>query len=115
MRIGLLAPANTVTRACLTSSNRWLQDTGGNLGNMAFVEALARHLGPQGEIAPWNVDAEEAREKYDLIVLAAANQLGPHNDLSDFAGRLEKNWAPHRRGRARRPGAGPRLAGRDDP
>ena len=58
------------------------------------MEALWRHLAPHASLLPWHVEPAEAREKCDLLVLAAANQLGAHNDLGLFAAHLEKIGLP---------------------
>ena len=94
MRVGLLAPSRRFEDAFLHPALALFSASGDNLGNFAFVEALWRHLSPDVEILPWHVAPGEAREKCDLIVLAAANQLGPHNDLGGFAGHLERIGLP---------------------
>jgi hypothetical protein len=94
MRIGLLAPSRRYEDAFLSSSELLYRASGDNLGNFAFVEALWRHLGPDVELLPWQVSPGEAREKCDLLVFAAANQLGAHNDLGAFASHLEKIGLP---------------------
>ena len=94
MRIGLLAPSRRYEDSFLQPSEALFRASGDNLGNFAFVEALWRHLAPHAALFPWHVEPEEAREKCDLLVLAAANQLGAHNDLGPFAAHLEKIGLP---------------------
>jgi len=94
MRIGLLAPSRRYEDAYLSSAELLYRASGDNLGNFAFVEALWRHLSPDVELVAWHVSPGEAREKYDLLVFAAANQLGAHNDLGGFASHLEKIGLP---------------------
>jgi len=94
MRIGLLAPSRRYEDSFLHPSEALFRASGDNLGNFAFVEALWRHLSPEATILPWRVTAEEAREKCDLLVFAAANQLGAHHDLGWFATHLEKIGLP---------------------
>ena len=94
MRIGLLAPSRRYEDSFLHPSEALFRASGDNLGNFAFVEALWRHLSPEATILPWRVTAEEAREKCDLLVFAAANQLGAHHDLGWFATHLEKMGLP---------------------
>ena len=94
MRIGLLAPSRRYEDAYLSSSELLYRASGDNLGNFAFVEALWRHLAPDVELLPWHVSPGEAREKCDLLVFAAANQLGAHNDLGLFASHLDKIGLP---------------------
>ena len=76
MRIGLLAPSRRYEDSFLHPSEALFRASGDNLGNFAFVEALWRHLSPQATILPWHVPVAEAREKCDIFVFAAANQLG---------------------------------------
>jgi hypothetical protein len=90
MRLGLLAPSRRFEDAFLHPAQALFAASGDNLGNFAFVEALWRHLSPDVEILPWHVSPGEAREKCDVLVLAAANQLGAHNDLGSFAHHLER-------------------------
>jgi hypothetical protein len=59
---------------------------GGNTGNFAFVFALHQLLSPDVDVVSWEANPEMVREKYDAIVFACANQLGPHTDLG-LAGR----------------------------
>jgi hypothetical protein len=94
MRVGLLAPARRFEDAFLHPAQALFSASGDNLGNFAFVEALWRHLSPDVEILPWHVAPGEAREKCDLLVLAAANQLGAHTDLGGFASQLDRIGLP---------------------
>jgi hypothetical protein len=94
MRIGLLATARRFEDAYLSTSDALFRASGGNLGNFAFVEALWRHLSPNAQLLPWHVSPAEAREKCDLLVFAAANQLGSHTDLDWLANHFEKIGLP---------------------
>src|SRR5438270_8571033 len=94
MRIGLLAPARRFEDSFLHTSEALFRASGDNLGNFAFVEALWRHLSPDVAILPWHAPVPLVRERCDILVLAAANQLGPHNDLGGFASHLEQIGLP---------------------
>lgn len=94
MRIGLLAPSRRHEDSFLQTSEALFRASGDNLGNFAFVEALWRHLQPDVAILPWHVPVHQARESCDMLVLAAANQLGPHHDLGGFAAHLEAIGLP---------------------
>jgi Polysaccharide pyruvyl transferase len=94
MRIGLLAPSRRHEDSFLQPAQALFRASGDNLGNFAFVEALWRHLAPHATLLPWHVAPDEARETCDILVLAAANQLGAHNDLGPFAALLEKIGLP---------------------
>jgi hypothetical protein len=94
MRIGLISPERRHHEAVPGDAEALFAASGGNLGNFAFVEALWRHLSPDVVILPWFVSPQLARECCDILVFAAANQLGSHNDLGDFATHLEKIGLP---------------------
>ena len=94
MRIGLLATSRRYEDSFLEPAGRLFEASGANLGNFAFVEALWRQLQPHVVILPWHVSREEARARCDLLVLAAANQLGSHTDLGDWATSLEAIGLP---------------------
>ena len=94
IRVGLLAPGRRYEDAFTRDAAALFDASGSNLGNFAFIEALWRHLQPQVTLLPWHVEPEQARETCDVLVLAAANQLGPHNDLGGFATHLERIGLP---------------------
>ena len=94
MRIGLLAPSRRFEDSFLNTSEALFRSSGDNLGNFAFIEALWRHLSPRVTILPWHAPAAQVRETCDILVLAAANQLGAHNDLGGFATHLEAIGLP---------------------
>ena len=94
MRIGLLATSRRYEDSFLDPAERLIEASGGNLGNFAFVEALWRQLQPDVVLLPWHVSPQEARSRCDLLVFAAANQLGSHTDLGDLAQNLETIGLP---------------------
>jgi len=94
MRIALIAPALTVSDAFHSSADHLFKRCGGNTGNFAFVFALHQLLSPNVDVVPWEADPDAIRERYDLIVFACANQLGPHTDLGWLAERLDKMDRP---------------------
>jgi hypothetical protein len=94
MRVGLLAPSRRYEDSFLHASDALFRASGDNLGNFAFIEAMWRHFSPGVAILPWHVSPKEARERCDILALAAANQLGGHNDLGAFATHLQKIGLP---------------------
>ena len=94
MRVGLLATSRRYEDSFLAPAAALFEASGANLGNFAFVEALWRQLQPQVTILPWGVSPQEARARCDLLVFAAANQLGAHTDLGDLAANLEAIGLP---------------------
>ena len=93
MRIGLLSPPRRYEDAFLSNAEQLFNCSSNNLGNFAFAEALFRHLAPAA-VTHWFVPREQARERFDILALAAANQLGAHNDLGNFAKHLENIGLP---------------------
>ena len=88
MRIALIAPSLSVTDAFCENSDHLFKLCGGNTGNFAFVFALHQLLSPGVDVVSWDVSPETVKEKYDAVVFACANQLGPHTDLGWLADRL---------------------------
>jgi hypothetical protein len=93
-RIGLLAPVRRYEDSFAEFSEPLFHASGCNLGNFAFTEALWRHFSPDVKIMTWDVAPGEARECCDVLVFAAANQLGAHIDLGGFADQLERIGLP---------------------
>lgn len=69
-------------------------ETGGNTGNLAFMYAVASHSGVPARACHFGQSAEAIREAGDVIILALANQLGSHTDLSSAADKLEECGLP---------------------
>lgn len=61
------------------------EKTGGNTGNLAFLDAVRSHLGAEATILPLGAPGRDVRAAGDIIVMPLANQLGAHTDLSDWA------------------------------
>lgn len=68
--------------------------TGGNTGNICFVQAIEKLLAYQFQQIDWTTDSAKVQQDFTQIVVCAANQLGPHSDLSYWAERLEKFSLP---------------------
>jgi hypothetical protein len=67
---------------------------GGNTGNLAFVNAIDLHLGRKATVVSWGTPAAQLKAIADMIVIACANQLGPHVDLGRNAAVLEAAGLP---------------------
>lgn len=67
---------------------------GGNTGNLAFVNAIDLHLRRKATVVSWGTPGPQLRASADLIVIACANQLGPHIDLGKQAENLEAAGLP---------------------
>ena len=88
MRVALIAPSLSVTDAFSENAEHLFKLCGGNTGNFAFVFALHQLLSPDVDVVSWEANPDMVKEKYDAVVFACANQLGPHTDLGWLADRL---------------------------
>ena len=94
MKVALIAPQMWVHESYCRSSDHLFRKSGANTGNFAFVHALWSHLSPHVEIFPWEASPEVLRERCDIIVMACANQLGPHSNLEQLAITFERAKLP---------------------
>lgn len=94
MRAALIAPQRRVEDSYRQSAEHLFRGSGANTGNFAFVHALWSHLSPHVEIFPWEASPDVIRERCDIVVMACANQLGPHSDLGRLAEMFERTRLP---------------------
>ena len=94
MKVALIAPQRRVEDSYRRSSEYLFRKSGANTGNFAFVQALWQHLSPHVEIFPWESSPDVIREQCDVIVMACANQLGPHSNLEQLAIMFERAKLP---------------------
>ena len=94
MKVALIAPQRRVEDSYCHSSEHLFRKSGANTGNFAFVQALWSHLSPHVEIFPWEASPDVMRERCDVIVMACANQLGPHSNLGQLAIMFERAKLP---------------------
>jgi hypothetical protein len=94
MKVALIAPQLWVHESYRQSSDHLFRKSGANTGNFAFVHALWSHLAPHVEIFPWEASPAMMRERCDIIVMACANQLGPHSNLEQLAVTFERAKLP---------------------
>ena len=93
MKIGLITNLVNIedfvkTKLIYATSNDWMEATGGNTGNVAFVTGIQTILNGNYDIIHWSYDPSIIKQKYDHIVVCCANQIGAHVDLSGWADRL---------------------------
>ena len=67
----------------------WMQATGGNTGNVAFVHGVQGLLDNQYSVVNWGDNAELVNKHFDQLVICCANQIGAHVNLSSWASRLK--------------------------
>lgn len=94
MKVALIAPQLWVHESFCHSSDHLFRKSGANTGNFAFVHALWSHLAPHVEIFPWEASPAMIRDRCDIIVMACANQLGPHSNLEQLAVTFERAKLP---------------------
>jgi hypothetical protein len=75
------------------SAQELFDETGGNSGNLAFMFAMSEHIVGAAHMG-WSAPAGAIRNAGDVIVLALANQLGPHTDLGSAATKLREFGLP---------------------
>lgn len=66
---------------------KFTEALGGNSGNVAYVDGLVASLA-DAHLITWSTPAETVRANADIVIVACANQLGDHVDLSGWADRL---------------------------
>lgn len=76
------------------TSSQIMQATGGNTGNVAFVDAIKKILGDSYTEIQWGLDPSEVSANFDAIVICCANQLGSHADISHWGEKLKKFSLP---------------------
>ena len=84
LSIGQLGRAGSIPTASAATLTEAL---GGNSGNVAYVDGLVASLA-RSHMITWSTPPELVRANADIIVVACANQLGDHVDLSGWADRL---------------------------
>ncbi len=93
MKIGLVTNLVHIekfikTRLFEANSEEWMTATGGNTGNVAFVEGIQNIIDNDIGIVYWGDDPKAVNKYYDHIVVCCANQIGSHVDLAGWADRL---------------------------
>jgi len=69
-------------------TDAWMRATGGNTGNVAFVQGIKNILGDSFGVVNWGDNPQAVNKHYDLLVICCANQIGAHVDLAGWADRL---------------------------
>ena len=70
-------------------TDAWMRATGGNTGNVAFVQGIKNILGDSFGVVNWGDNPASVNKYYDMLVICCANQLGAHVDLAGWADRLK--------------------------
>lgn len=70
-------------------TDAWMTATGGNTGNVAFVQGIKNILGDSFGTVYWGDNPKAVNTHYDMLVICCANQIGSHVDLAGWADRLK--------------------------
>ena len=71
-------------------TDEWMEATGGNTGNVAFVQGIKNILSGKFGIVHWGDDTKAVNKYYDMLVICCANQIGSHVDLAGWSDRLKQ-------------------------
>lgn len=71
------------------NTEQWMEATGGNTGNVAFVQGIKNILGDEFGVVNWGDNPKAVNKYYDMLVICCANQIGAHVDLAGWADRLK--------------------------
>lgn len=94
MRVALMGSAVGLQNVHLMDGETIDRLHGGNTGNLAFVNAIDLHLKRKATVVSWGTPPAQLKAMADIIVIACANQLGPHVDLGRHAALLEQAGLP---------------------
>ena len=89
MKIGLLTNLFNIEKFVskdLINANAedWMQATGGNTGNVAFVHGIQHLLGDTFKVIHWGDNPKLVKQTFDHIVVCCANQIGTHISLDGW-------------------------------
>lgn len=94
MKIGIITNLQNInkfvtTELAFANSERWMAATGGNTGNVAFVQGIKNIIEADkvGEVH-WGDNPKAVNDYYDLLIICCANQIGAHVDLGSWVDRL---------------------------
>ncbi|QRM35599.1 polysaccharide pyruvyl transferase family protein [Microvirga sp. VF16] len=93
-RIALMASSRSVPGLYEADAEKIYNLHGGNTGNVAFVNAISSHLDGEVNFVSWDASPEQLKRSGEVVVIACANQLGPHTDLGRTAANLDKAGLP---------------------
>lgn len=79
-----------------TNAENLMKATGGNTGNVAFVQGISNLFGSDVEVnvVHWGDSPQAVNSYYDRLVVCCANQLGSHVDLGGWAKKLKEFGLP---------------------
>lgn len=94
MKIGVITNLVNIDKfvakdMAFANSDEWMRATGGNTGNVAFVQGIKNILGDSFGIVNWGDNPELVNKHYDHLVICCANQIGAHVDLAGWCDRLK--------------------------
>lgn len=94
MKIGIITNLQNISKflsdeLAFANTDRWMTATGGNTGNVAFVQGIKNIIQSDkvGEVH-WGDNPQAVNAYYDMLIICCANQIGAHVDLGSWADRL---------------------------
>lgn len=93
MKIGLITNLTNIDQFIskklnIANSDEWMEATGGNTGNVAFVKGVTNLLDHKISIVNWGDNPKSVNQTYDQLVVCCANQIGAHCDLRGWVERF---------------------------
>jgi hypothetical protein len=91
-RIGIIENLNyteCLSPSKIFSASELMSISGGNTGNIAYVQGIRSLLSNEIRSINWSSDIGQINKDIDHIIVCCANQLGSHVDLSGWADRLQ--------------------------
>lgn len=94
MNIFLLGATPSISADLGEESTSKLAKTGGNTGNQVIAYGLLSQIAYENVVWDYRIDPKEVRERFDIIVIAAANFLFPKFDFGGMADYIERADLP---------------------
>lgn len=96
MKIGVISTGGggRIPEAASLSLKQLYDRVGYNTGNLAFWGGVARTLDDELEFLSWDFDPAAVRERCDLLLFPAANQLSSQVEMDFMADRFERADLP---------------------
>ncbi|WFU39441.1 polysaccharide pyruvyl transferase family protein [Bradyrhizobium sp. CB82] len=94
MNIFLLGATPSISAEPGEDPTSKLTKTGGNTGNQMIAHGLLSQIDYQNIAWDYRIDPKEVRERFDMIVIAAANFLFPKFDFGGMADYIERADLP---------------------
>lgn len=85
----ILGGSHEIPDSSLLSTSEAFLRTGNNTGNLAFLYAIAKHVGLKTKVVSKSEPIDAISQAGDVAIIPCANHLGPHVDFAAFAKVIE--------------------------